>query len=646
MDEAALQTALAAIPAGTAFVDAEFPLAGGRARRVPRDLPLVATSADAAASATQGASLGDCWLLSGAILLRTRAPERLRALFAHSRPADGLYVVRLTGWDGAPRFVVIDDQVPVASGKWVHARSDTETWPFLLEKAAAKLHGGYAHLAGGSIAEGLALVTASPVDDINLERDDMTAAAVFKLLCRRHAAGDLLACGRCVSGVAAETASQSGLLVNHAYVIHDTRVKDGKQWLCLGNPWGPRSKWGALAKGKGDRVWVLVQDWARFFNRVYVCTLLDPASTTTVALRGAWTAPTAGGSSQNSTFRTNPVYRVRPGASPVHVTLALPDRREEARAAGKAISYPAIGLTLFGKTGAATDATPVALLSRGMIEIDPGEVSSFWNAQQVSRAVAAGRPMLVAASTFAPGVLSEFSIIFRSAAPFEADCVSTEELGAAASQTGAWSGKSAAGGPKNPGFTSNPQYQVQASVPTRATVFVRQKAVKGKPLLGIGMYLAPRRIVDWPVSPSAFLQPAQPFSNQREVAVEVDLGDTPIVVIPCTFKPRQEASFAIEVVPWTKTATVEISSVGRAAPAKATTSAKAPPAKAPPAKATTTKTSASKAPSSKATATKTSSSKAPSSKATTTTKTRAKSPTSKISSKPTNAIASLYAGLE
>jgi hypothetical protein len=104
---------------------------------------------DGAPGSVEQGAIADCWFLSAlAVLAGSR--ERVEALFVSRRnAARGVYTLKF--WKrGAWRYVHIDDRVPCGrSGAPLGARSADvdETWPVLVEKAYAKLHGSYEALA-------------------------------------------------------------------------------------------------------------------------------------------------------------------------------------------------------------------------------------------------------------------------------------------------------------------------------------------------------------------------------------------------------------------------------------------------------------------------------------------------------------------
>ena len=59
--------------------------------------------------------------------------------------------------NGKPRYVAVDDWVPgyksygVIYSSYSHVQTDGDTWPLILEKAYAKIHGNYKIIEGGLV---------------------------------------------------------------------------------------------------------------------------------------------------------------------------------------------------------------------------------------------------------------------------------------------------------------------------------------------------------------------------------------------------------------------------------------------------------------------------------------------------------------
>ena len=108
--------------------------------------------------------LGDCYFLA-AISALAEHPHRIQRLFlTKENHGNGLYAVALC-LNGVWEEVILDDFVPCkASGKLAFNTSrNEELWVVLLEKAWAKVHGGYLNIEAGLTREALRDLTGASV---------------------------------------------------------------------------------------------------------------------------------------------------------------------------------------------------------------------------------------------------------------------------------------------------------------------------------------------------------------------------------------------------------------------------------------------------------------------------------------------------
>ncbi|KAH8093584.1 calcium-dependent cysteine-type endopeptidase [Aureococcus anophagefferens] len=119
-------------------------------------------------------------LLSAAAVLAASDAATVAALFPgqpHAANKRGCYVVRLCCF-GLWRLVVVDDSLPTLRGRPCFAGVDGALWPALVEKAAAKVYGGYELLSGGHVRSALALLTGWPCGDHSLDLHDAQGGSV------------------------------------------------------------------------------------------------------------------------------------------------------------------------------------------------------------------------------------------------------------------------------------------------------------------------------------------------------------------------------------------------------------------------------------------------------------------------------------
>uniref|UniRef100_A0A914QKU8 Calpain-15 n=1 Tax=Panagrolaimus davidi TaxID=227884 RepID=A0A914QKU8_9BILA len=194
--------------------------------------------------------LGNCWLLSGLAVIAERPEILEKIVLTKSYNVHGVYKIRLCV-DGLFRTVLVDDFFPChkKSRSMIFAVGrNNQLWPSLMEKALAKIYGNYGNLKAGRAVEGLATLTGSPCEHIDLEVD-MTMSpneakqALEMIWARLLSAKDanfLMGCS-CGAGrriVKEEKHSRVGLMTRHAYSILDVRQYGPHRLLRIRNPWG------------------------------------------------------------------------------------------------------------------------------------------------------------------------------------------------------------------------------------------------------------------------------------------------------------------------------------------------------------------------------------------------------------------------
>ena len=131
-------------------------------------------------------NLGDCYFLTSVACL-CEFPGLIMNLFkTKSFNKDGFYEIALF-IDGKPQIVIVDDYLPVekSTGKPCYSQSKgNELWVMLLEKAWAKVNGGYANIITGLPSEALEFLTGfgsliyelknlKDIDDINEYKNEI-----------------------------------------------------------------------------------------------------------------------------------------------------------------------------------------------------------------------------------------------------------------------------------------------------------------------------------------------------------------------------------------------------------------------------------------------------------------------------------------
>lgn len=301
--------------------------------------------------------LGNCWVLASMATLTLHkdlfnnvVPEGQS--FERDKYA-GIFHFRL--WK-ANRWidVVIDDRLPCQEdGKslaFVSSSSRNEFWSALLEKAYAKLHGGYAALVGGSGNEALGTFTGGLTEQLILERPPKN---LFQIIQKALERKSLITCS-----IIESEKGKKGLQALHEYsVTGATQVPvDGRneRLIRLRNPWGSgewkgawsdsSKKWASVSEDKRQELglvvkedgefWISEEDFVKYFQMIDFCHL-DPGSTTgelkesssakqweVAKFEGSWVPGTSAGGAddKDEKFATNPQYMV---------TLHEPDDEDE-----------------------------------------------------------------------------------------------------------------------------------------------------------------------------------------------------------------------------------------------------------------------------------------------------------------------------
>ena len=242
--------------------------------------------------------LGDCYFLSSVSAL-SQYPQIIDGLFkTEGVREDGFYEIILY-IDGKPQIVIIDDYIPVYKKNtrqpYFARPNGNEIWVMLIEKAWAKVNGGYLNIIGGKQYESLQALTgfcSSVYDILNYRGDDLQGyqQKIFKAI-------EESAENKCIMTCATDgnTAIEKvGLVTNHAYSLlgYKAITSKGKtvNLLHIRNPhsegewkgdWSDSStKWGteeknqvAYKKADDGTFFMEVSDFFKYFVDIEICHL-------------------------------------------------------------------------------------------------------------------------------------------------------------------------------------------------------------------------------------------------------------------------------------------------------------------------------------------------------------------------------------
>lgn len=232
----------------------------------------------------QGA-VGDCWLLA-AIAALAEFPREVRSIFgsSHDIEKSGRYSLRLFDHSqGRMRDITIDEYIPCQPLRWwdetgvpLFAKPNgNEAWVLLLEKAMAKMFGGYARLNGGNAAVAFRAMTGeknqlmwkkepggtwsrwSLVDRdsrfVSEGRERRSGHDLFRQLAEYDRSNFLMSVSMNVRH-GMEHKRRDGLVEGHAYTLLQVVEVEGHKLLCLRNPWGNSVEWNG-AWSDTDSIW-------------------------------------------------------------------------------------------------------------------------------------------------------------------------------------------------------------------------------------------------------------------------------------------------------------------------------------------------------------------------------------------------------
>ena len=202
--------------------------------------------------------LSDCWFVVAVanITLHKQIFERVvpsNQTFDRQNGYTGLFHFRF--WQfGSWVDVVIDDYLPFDKKtvqpwcSW-NRQEPNEFWVSLIEKAYAKLNGGYRNLIGGAPIEAFTDLTAGVEQRFKLNESIKERTSFFHFLVDSLKHACLMACSinPRSDGSDLEEIKPNGLVVGHSYSITAARYLEYKKQLLhmirLRNPWANEIEW-------------------------------------------------------------------------------------------------------------------------------------------------------------------------------------------------------------------------------------------------------------------------------------------------------------------------------------------------------------------------------------------------------------------
>ena len=241
-------------------------------------------------------------------------PGNINKLFAKDGKffnPDGYYELLLY-IDGQPQIVIVDDYLPVKKGTndLIFARSKpekNEIWISLLEKAWAKVNGGYANIIGGTPMDALEFLTGFSSLSYDMENKDNEDLNEYKIEIVKQLQ-DCNIDNSIISCTTSKDISGVGLIDGYTYnllAIYQIEDSEGKNvyLLKLRNPWSKgewTGDWSDKSPLWNDKLKSLVNfsekqdgifymsdnDFFKYFKHVEICYLLYDAKLKKITLEG------------------------------------------------------------------------------------------------------------------------------------------------------------------------------------------------------------------------------------------------------------------------------------------------------------------------------------------------------------------------
>ena len=190
--------------------------------------------------------LGDCYLLS-AMAAIAENKDRIKRLFLKRVKSDyGCYCLALC-INGQFEEIILDDQFPaqpVSKKAAFNSSAENELWVMLIEKAWAKIHGGYLNINAGLIREALHDLTGAPA--ITFFNDEGTEDERWRIIWDADEANYILCAGTedlIGDGTDAQE-KKTGIVGSHAYALiaAHTLVYQGGNWVLMNKSDGSRGQ--------------------------------------------------------------------------------------------------------------------------------------------------------------------------------------------------------------------------------------------------------------------------------------------------------------------------------------------------------------------------------------------------------------------
>ena len=255
-------------------------------------------------------SLGNCYFMSS-LAAMTQMPQLIYQIFKTNQiPINNCYQIAMN-IDGEWQIVLLDDYFPCSKKTHIPIfakPNGPELWAMLLEKAWAKINGGYLNITGGLPREVLSVLTPFPIETITLKHrncfktvDDIS---IWNKVTTAFNENSIISS---CSNFNDNNIEQYGLISGHAFTITDITEGfvngDLVRLVRLRNPWGYREwngpwsdkspLWTKQAKKElkkevivndDGEFWMCFEDFLKYFCVVDICKIMNPQCVKSVVI--------------------------------------------------------------------------------------------------------------------------------------------------------------------------------------------------------------------------------------------------------------------------------------------------------------------------------------------------------------------------
>ena len=229
-------------------------------------------------------SLGDCYFLSSLAALST-LPYLLREKFRLSQVNKFGYIEVILFIDGEWQIVFLDDYFPYDSYHFCFAHPyENIFWAVILEKAWAKINGGYSNIIGGLCSDPIEVLTGFPCTTIY--NSSHSSQELYKVLEEGNSK-------KLMTVSTGDVDERCGLAGNHAYTVIQAKKweEKGIYLVMIRNPWGHgewNGKWSdqsdawtpelinyfKMVKKEDGIFWMDINDYKKYFEDTEICHLM------------------------------------------------------------------------------------------------------------------------------------------------------------------------------------------------------------------------------------------------------------------------------------------------------------------------------------------------------------------------------------